>query len=202
MNRIKRLVAGAALVTGVALILAGCTVPTEEKTETQEAITTYETFIDEVYNHGVDADTLINLNKEVVPLAAEGKQDEALVILNDSGIINTNHVMLASQTSPNTGEDIERTMSFALSFRVLGIMSLNSINDVVSVEIDPTAVKYVDKVYEIKRSGVKFSSERNSETTLADTLNKEIGYQSDKDTTINVIETTKGLKVDLMSTDF
>lgn len=203
MNKIKRLATGAALILGVSLILSGCTTPEEDKVSTQDAVDTYKSFVDEVYNHNIDADTLYALNEEVVPLIPAGKQDEALKILKDSEIINTDHVMLsASDYTSSEDENASTTMEFALNFRVLGIMTLNTVNDTVSVKINPEAITYVDDVYKIKRSGVTFESTKNETTMLADNLNKEIGYKSEKDTTIDVVETKDGLKVDLFTTDF
>lgn len=203
MNKIKRLATGAALILGVSLILTGCTTPEEDKVSTQDAVDTYKSFVDEVYNHNIDADTLYALNEEVVPLIPAGKQDEALKILKDSEIINTDHVMLsASDYTSSEDENASTTMEFALNFRVLGIMTLNTVNDTVSVKISPEAITYVDDVYKIKRSGVTFESTKNETTMLADNLNKEIGYKSEKDTTIDVVETKDGLKVDLFTTDF
>lgn len=203
MNKIKRLATGAALILGVTLIVTGCTTPEEDKVSTQDAVDTYKSFVDEVYNHNIDADTLYALNEEVVPLIPAGKQDEALKILKDSEIINTDHVMLSASDYTNSeDENASATMEFALNFRVLGIMTLNTVNDTVSVKINPEAITYVDDVYKIKRSGVTFESSKNETTMLADNLNKEIGYKSEKDTTIDVVETKDGLKVDLFTTDF
>lgn len=203
MNKIKRLATGAALILGVTLIVTGCTTSEEDKVSTQDAVDTYKSFVDEVYNHNIDADTLYSLNEEVVPLIPAGKQDEALKILKDSEIINTDHVMLSASDYTNSeDENASTTMEFALNFRVLGIMTLNTVNDTVSVKINPEAITYVDDVYKIKRSGVTFESSKNKTTMLADNLNKEIGYKSEKDTTIDVVETKDGLKVDLFTTDF
>ena len=203
MNKIKQLATGIALIAGVSLILTGCTTPVEEKVSTQDAIDTYKSFVDEVYNHNIDADTLYALNEEVVPLIPEGKQDEALKILKNSNIINTEHVMLSASDYTNSeDENASATMEFALNFRILGIMTLNGVNDTVSVKINPEAVTYVDDVYKIKRSGVTFESIKNETTMLADNLNKEIGFKSEKDSTIDVVETKDGLKVDLFTTDF
>lgn len=194
-QKLKKLTTFALSLIIVGTVVTGCgsadTPPVVDEGTKNSIIETYSNLVNDAYNHNKTTDELDQVSTQVaLALGDNGDNYEAaLEILKP--VVPTTYVYVTTDSPADI---------IASSMRVFNIMTSNTINDKVTVTIDPTKISLNDTgdIATISYSGITFVSEQNDTTGLATMLNDKYRAASPEEG-VKLYLTDTGWKVDMLT---
>lgn len=184
---------GVAVTSAVVLLtLVGCTgdpepAPTEPTGQQVEVAETYEAAVDDIFNQNIPVNELEQLNIDYVLSLGEQGNDYAAGVAVLEEVVPSDYVYFAD------GEPITHLTQLS---KVLTYMLMNTVQDPVSVKVDPSTVK-IDEATgtaTIPHTGTTFTSENDDTTNLGTVLNDS---ENAAEKEVSLFLTDDGWKIDM-----